>query len=366
MSLHSTPNSSHASSSAFKLPRTTFPEPIIKGVRGWTTPDGWTVLRVHYSADPDADEEWVKDRVVGYRGGTEGRDWQRELEISFESYAGEPVYPRFTSESIRPSAYDPSLELWRGWDFGFRHPAVVFLQYDPETDHLSWLHELYPTLNSEEVAGINTQSLCSLVSAETKNLFGEVYDGAPVRDFVDPSGNQHKETSDYSSIEIMMQHGFSPEWAILGRKNRINYARHWLEDPERFSINPHCLLSVKGLSRAYRYPEDNKGSLDRDMPDLSKRVQNEPYIHLMDAFEYVVANALQLDDVADPSAWSNNEEEQMLIGDLATMYLRSASLAPASNRVDTRMDVNDPWDDYEIRPSDLIGDDDLADAWKVQ
>lgn len=365
MTVHSVPNSGDIESSAMKLPRTSIPEPLMKGVRGWRTRDGWTVIRVHYTADPDADDDWIADRSVGYRGGIEGRDWQRELEISFESYAGEPVYPRFTSDQVRPVEYQPKLELWRGWDFGFRHPAVVFLQYDPEADRLNWLHELYPTLNSEEVPGINTQDLCRLVTDATRQLFPEVADGSPVRDFVDPAGNQHKETSDMSSVEILMSHGFSPEWTVLGRKNRINYARHWVEGgPDRMRVNPHCTLAVKALSRAYRYPEETKGSVDRDMPDLSKRVQNEPYIHIIDAFEYVVANVLQLDDVADPSAWADDTAEKELVGSLAEMYLR-ASRHTNDGRARS-MATDDVFDDYETRISDLIGDDGLTDAWSVQ
>jgi len=320
------------------------------GIKGWQTADHWTVIRVHYTADPEVDEQWVKDRSLGYRGGMEGRDWQREMEIDFSSYAGEPVYPRFTTASVKPTAYDPDLELWRGWDFGFRHPAVVFVQYDPKRDRLAFLHELYPTLNSNDVPGVNTQSLVAMVKDATRRYFPEVTEGkSPVRDFVDPAGNQHKETSDYSSIEIMGQHGIVPEWAVLGRKNRINYARHWVEEgPDRFVVNPHCHLMVKALSAAYRYPEVAKGSVDRDMPDLSKRVQAEPYIHIIDAFEYIVANVLRLDDVEDSTAWSRDEETDARVGELADMYLR-ASRQPPSNEATSTLEAGLDYQDRRGR-----------------
>lgn len=364
MARHTDPHSSSdGRPSSFKLPKTSIPEPVLPGVKMWETSDGWTVARVHYTADPAVDDEWVADRVIGYRGGLQGRDWQRELEIDFSSWAGDPVYPLFSSECVQATQYDPELELWRGWDFGFRHPAVVFVQYDPKQDQLRWLHELYPTLDSESVPGINTQSLIGLVKNETSRLFHEVTNGdAPVRDFVDPAGMQHKETSDFSSIEHMQQHGLMPEWVSLGRKNRINYARHWVEGgPDRFRVNPHCTLSVTALGKAYRYPESNKGGMDRDMPDLSKKVQSEPYVHLMDAFEYVVANVLQLDDIADPSAWSRDETEQTRIGDLAEMYLRASNMPP--DRLARSGYADEGYDDYESRLSDLIGEDDLSDAW---
>lgn len=353
----------------FKMPATSFPEPIIPGVRGWRTSEGWLVLRLHYSADPErANEAWVEEQLRGYRGGREGRDWRREMEIDFTAYKGAPVYALFDADdSARETLYRPELPLWRGWDFGYRHPAVVFAQLHPAgpsapDGQLAYLHEVYPTLDTEAVPGIKTADLAQLVLDETARVFPETREPANGRgvvlDFADPAGNQTKETSDFSSIEILEQYGIYPEWARVGRKNRIDYLRRFIEVPGAFRINPHCHLGIKALSAAYRYPEERAGGTDREMPDLGKKVQEEPYVHLMDALEYVAACNLAIE-------WTPRAAKAgpgiVKTGDLATILgaSRAYSDRRAGRPVDATLD-----DEIESALVDLVGEDgDLTEVW---
>lgn len=339
----------------FKLPKTKLPEPIIPGVRGWQTSEGWTVLRLHYTADPErTTEAWLAEHLLGYRGGMEGRDWRREMEVDFSAYKGEPVYPEFDSEdAIKATRYNPHLPLWRGWDFGYRHPAVVWAQLWPDNT-LAWLHELYPTLNPDEVPGISTGPLADLAISETERLFpgsADLSKSAGVLDFCDPAGNQKKDASDFSSIEILQQKGINPEWSVVGRKNRIEYIRRYV-GTGKFRINPSCTLGIKAFSAAYRLPEENKGGADPDMPDLGKKVQAEPYIHIMDAFEYIAACNLQIEwlPTVEPS---NPRRERQDVGDLAAMYLGSVQAAKDYDEEPKPIDQG-----LEAFLSEFIGDED--------
>lgn len=319
----------------FKLPKTRVPEPVLRGLRGWKTDEGWLILRLHYSADPErVSEEWLHDAVQGYRGGFEGRDWLREMEIDFGAYKGEPVYPQFDpNDAVKVTKFNPHIPLLRGWDFGYRHPACVWAQLWPDGT-LAYLHELYPTLNREEVPGIATGPFADLVLHETERLFPQATDrnkSAGVLDFCDPAGTQHKDASDYSSIEILQQRGIEPEWSVVGRKNRINYLRRHVEQPGRFRINPHCTLGIKAFSAAYRYPEEKTGGADREMPDLGKKVQEEPYVHIMDALEYVAACNLQI-EWTPSTANKDPRQERRDVGSLAEMYLNAT---PADDRTDS-------------------------------
>lgn len=368
----SQPDSGDSDQFTFKLPSTRVPEPIMKGVRGWRTEDGYLVLRIHYTCDPErATDGWLEETSKGYRGGVEGSDWQREMEIDFGSYSGRPVYPNFDkTNSLGILRYNPHIPLWRGWDFGYRHPAVVFMQLWPD-DTLVLLHEIYPTLDQEKVPGISTADLCKLVQYETDRLFPGSNDPnmtAGVYDFCDPAGNQKKETSDFSSIEIMQQHGIFPEWNVVGRKNRIDYARVYVEGKHengdtKFKINPHCTLAHEAFSAAYRYPQEGEGPTDREMPDLSRKIQDEPYIHVMDAFEYIVSCNLE---VTSPSmhGFGRRDEDPNLVTDLASAYLGTGSkpddrLASVSTASDTGTE------DYESVLSDLLGEQGLSDAWDL-
>jgi hypothetical protein len=167
-----TPDAGDSSGVFYKLPKTRVPEPIIRGVRGWRTKEGYLVLRLHYTCDPErATEDWVEETSKGYPGGLNGSMWQREMEIDFGSYSGLPVYPSFDKDaSITQVRYNPHIPLWRGWDFGYRNPAVVFMQLWPDNT-LVVLHELFPTVDKEKLPGISTENLVRLVISETDRLF---------------------------------------------------------------------------------------------------------------------------------------------------------------------------------------------------
>lgn len=343
----------------------------MKGLRGWRTKDGYLVLRIHYTCDPErADKDWVQDSSQGYRGGIQGSDWQREMEIDFGSYAGLPVYAQFDKDqSVREVRYNPALPLWRGWDFGYRNPAVTFLQLWPD-DTLVLLHEVFPTLDKENLAGISTADIARLVVMETDRMFPGASDtvkSAGVYDFADPAGNQKKETSDYSSIEILQQHGIDPEYAVVGRKNRIAFARPFVEGKHqdgspRFLINAHCALAIEAFAAAYRFPEDDKGAADREMPDLSRRVQEKPYIHIMDSFEYVVACNLEI-TYPTRTGYGKGQAEESRISDLASAYLGSTT--SMDERVASVPLATVGPDDLETGIQELIGVDSLDDAWSL-
>lgn len=356
----------------FKLPRTRVPEPIMKGIRGWRTGEGYLVIRTHYTCDPErASEDWLEDTSTGYRGGTSGRDWMREMEIDFGSYSGLPVYTQFDKDaSVREVRYNPHLPLWRGWDFGYRNPAVVFLQLWPD-ETLVFLHEIFPTRDKESLPGISTADLVKTVLGETERLFPGSQDQektAGVFDFVDPAGNQKKETSDFSSIEIMQQHGIDPHHNVVGRKNRILFSRPYVEGKHedgtpRFLINPHCALGIEAFAAAYRYPEEEKGSTDREMPDLSRKVQEEPYIHIIDAYEYVVACNLEI-TFQSKIGFSTEKDSDNAVTDLASAYL-GASSEPPSRVASIPLDDDRQTGNLETTINDLIGEDYLDDAWSL-
>jgi hypothetical protein len=363
------PDSADEAEFSFKLPKTRVPEPIMHGVRGWRTSEDYLVIRCHYSCDPDrADKEWIKETLKGYRGGQDGPDWQREMEIDFGSYAGRPVYPQFNKVgSVTPVKYNPTLPLWRGWDFGYRNPAVVFLQLWPD-DTLVFLHEIFPTQDKQKLPGISTPDLARMVLSETERLFPGASDmelGAGVYDFCDPAGVQTKETSDFSSVEHLQQMGIYPDYSVVGRKIRIDYARVYIEGKHdtgkpKFLINPHCTLGIEALSAAYRYPEDNAGGADREMPDTkSKRIQSEPFIHIIDAFEYVVACNLEI-TFQTKTGWGTVAEENK-VADLASIYLGATEANDRRDLVDKTDSLHT--DSLEEEFADIVGREDLLNAF---
>lgn len=271
-----------------KLPAQAEPTTLLKGIKGWQTSSGITVLRVHYTADPErCDELWLEDQLTGYPGGFDGRKWKREMEIDFSSYEGMPVYSLFDpTTAVATTTFDPSVPLWRGWDFGYRHPAVLWVQM---FDNCLVIHrEYYPTLNPVECPGMTADTLGKNVQALTEKWFPNA-DLHNIYDFGDPSGKRYTDTSEESVLDQLSHMGIHVEWERVGIVNRINFLRRFIEVPGRFRISPHCPLTIEAVSGAYHYPEDDSGGTFLEKPDKGAKSQSEPYVHLMDALEYIAS-----------------------------------------------------------------------------
>lgn len=278
---------------SWSLPTTASPTPCgTPGVTGWRTEDGIACLRVHYSADPKAaDPAWVAWASTGYIGGAGGKSWKREMEIDFSSFAGDPVYGD-TGHIVaddKMAVYNNKLPLLRGWDFGYRHPAITFFQWYPTIDVLTCLGEHYPT-KDPKVDGVTVDRLAKQVVRLTTSLFGIPEKEQPqrVKDFCDPSGSQASDKSERTSIDILAMNGIEADYIRMGRKDRISILRRYIEVPEKFFISTNAPLTLKAIQGGYRLPERGHAR-DPEMPDTSAKVQGEPYIHLIDSMEYMAA-----------------------------------------------------------------------------
>lgn len=271
-----------------KLPDTNTPVDLLKGIRGWVTDTGITVIRVHYTADPErCDQLWLDDQLTGYPGGEEGRKWKREMEIDFSSYEGMPVYAMFDpAKSVQNTVFNSSIPLWRGWDFGYRHPAVLWAQMYDETFVVH--REYYPTLNPIEVPGMTAEKLGENVLELTNRWFPDV-DIRSIYDYGDPSGKRYTDTSEESVLDQLSHMGIHVEWERVGIVNRINFLRRFIEVPNKFRISPACPLTIEALSGAYHFPENERGGQWLEKPEKGAKAQQEPYVHLMDALEYIAA-----------------------------------------------------------------------------
>lgn len=151
---------------------------------------------------------------------------------------------------------DPSLPILRGWDFGYRAPAVVWAQYT-RSGRLLVLRELCPR-------NLSTEQLVQDVVANQKTWW-------PTRphhtyiDYGDAAGDQINSTSlkDIETVEEMLQ------TTMDSRKGRIepglNVLRKLMRDSvkvgtslaNRFAVDESCTTLIEAMSGAYYYPEEN-------------------------------------------------------------------------------------------------------------
>ena len=147
----------------------------IRGLKVWTNPKNrFTIVRIHYTADPMKDperlvcdndqcREWTSDKKllgeecpvckegkyhnygeIGYEevpGSQKQSDRQQEYEIDFTVKSGKRVYSSFNINHHTGIHKAPRRSLlYRGWDFGRHHPCAVVCYDNTTLDRLEALY----------------------------------------------------------------------------------------------------------------------------------------------------------------------------------------------------------------------------------
>jgi len=258
-----------------------------KGLEFWRNPlNGFAVLKVHYSADPEKDTfEWqerTKKKI-----GTQG--WLREYEINWDTVAGQPVYADFRSDvHIANVGPVPGKPIIRAWDFGQEHPACVWFQVLDE-DRIIVFDELMGT----NILSVPFADQVLKRYPQWKNTWANTM----VYDFCDPAGNQRKDNSQYTTIQLLKKEkGILFRSKASGIINGVNfirfmfYRRHinkhtGVEEPV-IRIHPRCSILIAGFKGKYAMGLEEKVlGVKREMP-----VKDGYYDHLQDAFRYGIIN----------------------------------------------------------------------------
>lgn len=92
------------------------------GVQERTLDTGFHHIRVHYSADPEKNDDWRRWKSAQY-GGVDDPRWRREFEIDYNATQGQPVYPMLSAAHIAERLIS-DWAVYRVIDHGIRHPTV--------------------------------------------------------------------------------------------------------------------------------------------------------------------------------------------------------------------------------------------------
>lgn len=115
----------------------------MKGVDFYQSKSGFTVMRVHYTADDDKDPAtpkgkiWFDREVAGYVGGVASSSWRQEMEVDWEAAGGELCFPQFEPFKnkivVAPFEVPETWMLFGSFDYGYRNPSsfhIHALDYD--------------------------------------------------------------------------------------------------------------------------------------------------------------------------------------------------------------------------------------------
>ena len=108
--------------------------------------DSYVCVTLTYRADPKKDSiEWLTAQAARM---PDQRAVRREFLLDWTSAEGSAFYPNFADAPERfvssDVTFDPKRAVYRGFDFGFRHPACVWMQ-TTEDGRIHVLHDLLPS-----------------------------------------------------------------------------------------------------------------------------------------------------------------------------------------------------------------------------
>lgn len=257
----------------------------LPGIECWRNPKNrFFVFQIHYSANPAKTDPEYRDTI---KSAMPIRQYMQEYELTWESYAGTPVYPDFQrgihgdQESIDPIL---GLPLLRGWDFGLT-PACVVAQY---------VNRQLRVLCEFTAVNKGADQFSSEVLAQCRIKFPNWgATGKDWKDFIDPSGTFRKDTDQGTCAGILAQKGIAcipGPVAFEERRTAVEYfLTRYTKDGANFRIAlADCPTLVRGFEGGYRYDEK---AIDVE-PQKVRPIKDE-HSHPHDALQYICAMVKQ-------------------------------------------------------------------------
>ena len=105
---------------------------------------GQTVIFLHYSCDPDKrSAEWKDEQYARMVADGNGEEkWRQEMELDFTATGKPKLFPTYDPAIHEAKVeFDPFRPLYRGMDFAYTRPAIVFFQKN-RFDQIVILHSI--------------------------------------------------------------------------------------------------------------------------------------------------------------------------------------------------------------------------------
>lgn len=201
------------------------------------------------------------------------------------TFPGQPVYRQFrkTLHVTDGLEYEPSGTLFRFWDFGYRHPCVIWVQVDWE-GRMFILRELMGT-------DIEVTAFARLVKSQT----GRHFPGADrITDIGDIAVKQRKDTG--SALGVLWKEGIQLQFQHQGIDRGMRLLRKQFEllldgKPAIQIERKTCPILIAALSGGYHFKENG-----------TEPFKDGYYDHLPDALRYGVVGVLEPKDLQTAEA----------------------------------------------------------------
>lgn len=254
----------------------------MRGVKERVNNNGFYVLEIHYSADPDKDPEtpqgqaWIQQAKKGMPESA----WRKEYEIDWFALSGELIYPMF-SERIHccePFKIPPEWTRYMAIDPGVRNPtAILWGAVNPEGEIFFYREHYKPEWTVEQHA------------KEIKRLEG---DEKIFRRLIDPSAWNRNPIDKRTIAGEYNLHKIYCQPAVNDVESGIERVTQWLLPDERTG-NPslyvfNTLMNFLDEIRQYRWEElTGKQAEKRDPKEAPMKLRD----HLMDCLRYIIIDS---------------------------------------------------------------------------
>jgi len=253
-----------------------------QGLHQWTNPDnGFTVVRLHYTADPaKRSTEWKREA----RRGITWSEWMREYEIVSSSFDGTPVYgddfSRAFHVSKEPLEWNNRYPIIRGWDFGLGAGgmACIFSQLLSHGRLFVYREVLASDTDIEHFA------------PEVARLSNEWFPAAVKWfDIVDPTGFNRSQINKKSCASVLRECKMEPIPGVASKVDRRRAVSKFLSSnqkglPKMLIDGERCPMLVSGFEGGYCYEKAKDGQNKEDP------TKNE-YSHPHDALQMICCKA---------------------------------------------------------------------------
>jgi len=202
-------------------------------------------------------------------------DWQKRfLDGHFGVLqSGDPAFPDFSeAEHVRRIEPIKGIPIIRGWDFGRRHPCVVFAQLD-ELGRF----RIYRTILGENK---DIYEFTDTVLSASKRIFTEWFIKNEFEDYCDIAGKQERD-SGKPSIQVLHEKRVYPTFRFSRPEVRMREIRRIMRKKKEkvpvFLIDPCNTYGIEALMSA---------CIDED-----GKIKKEGYFeHFLDAMGYIIHN----------------------------------------------------------------------------
>jgi hypothetical protein len=265
-----------------------------------------------YRMNPKYDEEWIKRT----RASMEEANWNREYEGSYEEAVGTPVLKVNPLIHFRPLTHISGKPLLRGWDFGYRRPAVIVTQMN-QKDQWCWLWgEIGEDETTRDFAA-RVFDMCDAQFPQAKDV-----NGRPLKhlwlDFCDPQGTEVSRgtgTSDIQDLCAVHEEHYRKMMDMNYRKRDFEIGITLIREKLKLRNDgePGMLVSDEfedckdALTGGYCFPDDRKSGAKNEYP-----ADDGYFIHQMDAARYIAncrfepaESRVRTDMVPWPKPWEN-------------------------------------------------------------